>query len=110
MKLFFHWFVAALSIGIAAYIVPDVTVTPISAFIAAVVLGALNLFIRPLITIITLPITVLTLGAFFTRHQRISRDARIVSSARFLCRWVLAGVLLRHLAHCHKLGLPFLEP
>ncbi|MSU74767.1 phage holin family protein [Candidatus Kaiserbacteria bacterium] len=64
MKLFFHWFVAALSIGIAAYIVPDVTVTPISAFIAAVVLGALNLFIRPLITIITLPITVLTLGLF----------------------------------------------
>ena len=64
MKIFFHWFIAALSIGIAAYVVPDVSVTPAGAFITAVVLGAFNLFIRPLITIITLPINVLTLGLF----------------------------------------------
>ncbi len=64
MKLFLHWFIAALAIGIAAYVVPDVSVTLMSAFIAAVVLGALNLFIRPLILLITLPITVLTLGLF----------------------------------------------
>lgn len=64
MKLFFHWFIAALAILIAAYIVPGVTVTLVSALIAAVVLGALNLFIRPLLIILTLPITILTLGLF----------------------------------------------
>ncbi|HQT83217.1 MAG TPA: phage holin family protein [Candidatus Paceibacterota bacterium] len=64
MKLFFHWFIATLSIGIAAYIVPGVSVTLAGAVIAAVVLGALNLFIRPVLLILTLPITIVTLGLF----------------------------------------------
>ncbi len=64
MKLIFHWFVATLAIGIAAYIVPGVTITFIGALIAAVVLGALNLLIRPILLILTLPITILTLGLF----------------------------------------------
>jgi len=64
MKLFFHWLIAALSIGIAAYIVPNVSVTLVGALIAAVVLGALNLFIRPILVILTLPITIVTLGLF----------------------------------------------
>ena len=64
MKLFFHWFIAALSILIAAYIVPGVSVTLTSALVAAVVLGALNLFIRPILLVLTLPITILTLGLF----------------------------------------------
>ena len=64
MRLFFHWFISALAIFIAAYIVPGVTITPIGAVIVAVVLGALNLFIRPIILVLTLPITVLTLGLF----------------------------------------------
>ena len=64
MKLFFHWLIAALSILIAAYIVPGVSVTLTGALIAAVVLGALNLFIRPILLVLTLPITILTLGLF----------------------------------------------
>ena len=64
MKLFFHWLIAALSIGIAAYLVPGVSVTLASALIAAVVLGALNLFIRPILLVLTLPINILTLGLF----------------------------------------------
>ena len=64
MKLFFHWLIAALSIGIAAYIVPGVLITLPGALIAAVVLGALNLFIRPILLVLTLPINVLTLGLF----------------------------------------------
>ena len=64
MKLFFHWLIAALAIGIASYIVPGVAITLTGALIAAVVLGALNLFIRPILLILTLPINILTLGAF----------------------------------------------
>ncbi len=64
MKILFHWVIATLAILIAAYIVPGVTVTPVSALIAAVVLAALNLFIRPILVVLTLPINILTLGLF----------------------------------------------
>lgn len=64
MKTFLHWLIATVAIVIAAYIVPGVSITPISALIAAVVLGALNLFIRPILFVLTLPINVLTLGLF----------------------------------------------
>ena len=64
MKIFFQWFVSALAIGIAAYLVPGVTVTLVGTLIAAVVLGALNLFIRPILVVLTFPITVITLGLF----------------------------------------------
>jgi putative membrane protein len=64
MKLFFHWLISALALGIAAYIVPGTSITLEGALIAAVVLGAFNLFIRPLLIILTLPINVLTLGLF----------------------------------------------
>ena len=64
MKLLFQWAIATVGILVAAYIVPGVSVTPVSALIAAVILGALNLFIRPILVVLTLPITVITLGFF----------------------------------------------
>ena len=64
MKMLFQWLVSTLAILIAAYIVPGVTITLTGAFVAAVVLGALNLFIRPILLFLSLPITILTLGLF----------------------------------------------
>lgn len=64
MKLLFQWIIATVAIIIAAYIVPGTSVTLPGAIIAAVVLGALNLFIRPILLILTFPITVVTLGFF----------------------------------------------
>lgn len=64
MKLFFHWIIATLAILVAAYVVPGVGVTLTGALIGAVVLGALNLIIRPILIILTLPINILTLGLF----------------------------------------------
>ena len=64
MRLLFQWLVSALAIGIAAYLVPGVSVTLAGALVAAVVLGALNLFIRPILLVLTLPINILTLGLF----------------------------------------------
>lgn len=64
MKLLFHWLISTIAILIVAAIVPGVVVTLRGALIAAVVLGALNLFIRPILFILTLPITILTLGLF----------------------------------------------
>lgn len=64
MKIFLHWLIATIAILIAAQIVPDVSIDLIGAIVAAVVLGALNLFIKPILIIITLPINILTLGLF----------------------------------------------
>ena len=64
MKLFLHWVIATLAIIIAAYLVPSVSVTLVGALIAAVVLAALNLFIRPILLFLPLPIYVVTLGLF----------------------------------------------
>ena len=64
MKLFFHWIISAIAIGVAAYLVPGVTITFVGALVTAVVLGALNLLIRPILFVLTLPITILTLGLF----------------------------------------------
>lgn len=64
MRLIFHWVLAALAIGIAAYLIPGVGVTVLGAFVLAIVLGIIHTFIKPVITLLTLPITILTLGLF----------------------------------------------
>ena len=64
MKLFLHWLLSALAIIIAAYIVPGAHVTLVGALVAAVVLGGLNLFLKPILFVLTLPITIFTLGLF----------------------------------------------
>ena len=60
-----HWVLSALAIGIAAYILPGITVAGvIPALVLAVVLGVINTFIKPVLTILTLPLSVITLGLF----------------------------------------------
>lgn len=57
--------VTALGLLLAAYIVPGIVVSSLYiAVIAAVVLGVLNLIARPILIVLTLPITILTLGFF----------------------------------------------
>lgn len=57
--------VSALAVLISAYILPGVKVDGfLTAVVVAVVLGALNMFIRPILVLLTLPLTILTLGLF----------------------------------------------
>lgn len=67
MKRFLiHWLVIALALWVTAYILPGVHVGSYQALaIAAIVLGLVNALIRPVLTILTLPITILTLGLFY---------------------------------------------
>ncbi|HEX5774935.1 MAG TPA: phage holin family protein [Candidatus Paceibacterota bacterium] len=62
--MLFRWIITAIAIGIAAYIVPGVYITPLGALVLAVVLGLINIFLKPIITLLTLPLTILTLGLF----------------------------------------------
>ena len=58
--------VNALAVIISAYLIPGVAVSGIiSAIIVALVLGLLNSFVKPILVLLTLPITILTLGLFY---------------------------------------------
>lgn len=59
-----HWIVSALAILVAAYLIPGVNVTLVGALVLAIVWALINLFIKPIITILTFPITIVTLGFF----------------------------------------------
>jgi putative membrane protein len=61
-----HTLVLAVAIWITANVVPGVVVTSWTALaVAALVLGIVNAIVRPILLILTLPITVLTLGLFY---------------------------------------------
>jgi len=65
MMLIINLILSALAIGIAAYVVPGVSVAgPFAAIVVAVVLGLINAFIKPILLILTLPINIITLGLF----------------------------------------------
>lgn len=65
MSILINWLVSGLAILVTAYLLPGVHVLSFtSALVAAVVLGVINAFIKPILIILTLPINILTLGLF----------------------------------------------
>jgi putative membrane protein len=65
LTLIARWIINAAALLLVAYLYPGVTVESFfAAMIAALVLGLVNAFIRPLLVLLTLPVTVLTLGLF----------------------------------------------
>ena len=65
MKLLIGWLLNALALLAVAYLVPDIHVSSfMSALIAAAVIGLANILIKPVLLILTLPVTILTLGLF----------------------------------------------
>lgn len=66
MSLLVHWIVLAVALWAASNLVPGVRVASWQALaIGAAVLGVVNAVVRPVMTILTLPITILTLGLFY---------------------------------------------
>ncbi|SFM11316.1 phage holin family protein [Halanaerobium salsuginis] len=58
-------FSTMIALLVAAYLIPGITVSSIwVGFFAAVVLGFVNGFIKPIFTILTIPFTILTFGLF----------------------------------------------
>jgi len=65
MRLILIWCCNALALLTVAYLLPGVQLDGFgSALIAALVLGLINTLLRPLLILLTLPVTVLTLGFF----------------------------------------------
>ncbi len=65
MSLIVRWFINALALMAVAYLYSGVQVAGImQALAAALVLGLVNAVIRPILILLTLPVTLLTLGLF----------------------------------------------
>jgi putative membrane protein len=65
MKLFLRWFINTAGVLFAAYLVQGIYVESlITAVVAAGVLGVINVLIRPILLLLTLPLNILTLGLF----------------------------------------------
>ncbi len=65
MNLLLVWLLNALALLAVAYFVPGIQVAGFAAaLVAALVIGLMNMLVRPVLVLLTLPITVLTLGLF----------------------------------------------
>ena len=65
MKILVRWLLLAAALLLVAHLYPGVSVKSFgSALIAAFVLGLFNTLVRPLLVLLTLPVTLLTLGLF----------------------------------------------
>ncbi|MBK6805643.1 MAG: phage holin family protein [Betaproteobacteria bacterium] len=65
MRILVAWLINALALFLLPYVFPWVTVDSMgAALIAALVLGLVNALIRPILFLLTLPVTILTLGLF----------------------------------------------
>lgn len=64
-RLLLVWLINALALIAVAYLMPSITVSSFgAALIAALVLGLVNAVVRPVLVLLTLPVTILTLGLF----------------------------------------------
>jgi len=65
ISLILRLIILTLGVFVAAYLVPGINIAGYGAAIkAAILLGLLNIFIKPLLFLLTLPINILTLGVF----------------------------------------------
>jgi putative membrane protein len=84
--LVFRLLITALGLWAAATIVPGVAIHGVgNLIVAALLLGIVNAFIRPVILILTLPLTLVTLGLFIFVVNGISLA---------LVAWVMPGFTL----------------
>ena len=65
MRLLIAWVINAVALLAVAYLFQSIHVTNFThAMVAALVLGLVNTLVRPILVLLTLPVTILTLGLF----------------------------------------------
>ena len=85
-RFIIHWLVVTAALAIVAWLLPGVAIASWPTLIvAALVLGLVNATVRPLLALLTLPITILTLGLFYL----------VVNGAAFsLAAWLVPGFMV----------------
>lgn len=65
LSLILHWVLTAAILLLVDAMMPGITINSFgTAMVAALVMGLVNFFIRPVLTLLTLPLNLLTLGLF----------------------------------------------
>ena len=65
IRLLVVWLINAVALIAVAYLMPGIAVSSFgAALVAALVLGLVNAVVRPVLVLLTLPVTILTLGLF----------------------------------------------
>ncbi len=93
-----HWLAVTIALAATAWLLPGVNISSWPALlIAALVLGFVNAVVRPLLVLLTLPITILTLGLFYL----VVNGAAFALAAAFVpgfqvagCGWAILGAIL----------------
>ena len=84
-----HWITTAVALGVTAWVLPGVEVGSLAALlVAALALGFVNAVIKPLLLLLTLPLTLATLGLFYL----------VVNGLSFaFAAWLVPGFSVRSL-------------
>lgn len=98
MRLLVVWLLNTLALLVVAYLMSSVTIQSFgTALVAALVLGLANAVVRPILVLLTLPVTVLTLGLFiFVINGAVFLGvSRLVSGFEVAGWWaaILAAIL-----------------
>ena len=65
MRFLINWLITTIAILISAHFLPGVAIRNfMAAVVTALVLGLINAIIRPILIVLTFPLTILTLGLF----------------------------------------------
>lgn len=80
-EFFIRWFVTAVAVFVAAWIVPGISYTSFTGLaLASLLLGIINAMVRPILLILCLPLILVTMGIFI-----------LVLNALLL--WFVSGIL-----------------
>ena len=91
MRFLVHWLSVTLALAVAAWLLPGISFSSIPALvIGALVLGLVNAIVRPVLHLLSLPITILTLGLFIL----------VVNGIAFgLAAWLTPGFVVHGLGN-----------
>ena len=82
MRLLLVWILNAIALLAVAYLFPGVQIQDWqAAAVAALVLGLVNALVKPILVILTLPVTILTLGLFLLVINALLFWARRIAAA-----------------------------
>jgi putative membrane protein len=81
-RILIAWLITTIAILLAAYLIPGIRIASAGAvIIGAAILGILNAFLKPILVVLTFPLTIVTLGLFLL----------VINALMFL----LAGALVK---------------
>jgi putative membrane protein len=88
VRLLLVWLLNALALVAVAYLMPSVRIESFgAALVGALVLGLANAIVRPILVLLTLPVTILTLGLFLL----VINGAVFLAVSRLVSGFEVAG-------------------